>query len=104
MKKQTELWKMKNGNKIRICDMDDNHLINTIKLLYNNAVRTKEITLSSMACYSGNCNGEMAQDALDSAVTDLELTTDFEFALREYPILENLIEDAKRRELKYEIN
>jgi len=37
LKKQTAKWKTKDGTVIRICDMDDNHLINTLKLLKKQA-------------------------------------------------------------------
>lgn len=37
MKKQTKIWKTRDGNKIRICGMEDSHLINTIKMLQRRA-------------------------------------------------------------------
>jgi len=37
IKKQTAKWKTKDGKVIRICDMDDNHLVNTLKLFKKQA-------------------------------------------------------------------
>jgi hypothetical protein len=41
MKKQTALWKMRGGRKIRLCDMSDGHLINTMRLLERSAFITQ---------------------------------------------------------------
>ncbi len=41
-RKQTALWKMKDGERIRLCDMTDSHLDNTIKFLQR-VVHTREI-------------------------------------------------------------
>jgi len=59
---QTELWTQKDGVKIRICDMDDKHLVNTIVLIERNAkVEHTKAGLEYLNCREPN--GEMAQEA-----------------------------------------
>jgi hypothetical protein len=42
MRKQTIVWKTKNGKKIRICDMSDQHLINAIVYIKRTAIAYME--------------------------------------------------------------
>lgn len=39
IRKQTLKWKTKDGRKIRICDMEDNHLINAARYLEREAAK-----------------------------------------------------------------
>lgn len=42
--KQTKVWTTKDGRRIRVCDMADRHLLNTMRMLQRQA-RIKEIQL-----------------------------------------------------------
>ena len=91
-RKQTKMWTMKNGEKIRICDMDDNHLANTIWMLR----RYKSAIVSQMYIIAGTLQGEMAQDCIDRDIMSME-EEDIEEV---HDLGENLLLDAYRRELE----
>ena len=98
MRKQTKLWKTKDGHKIRICDMSDSHLLNAIRML-EKMTDTKESQLISDG-YNALCcvSGEMAIMHIESDLDDLERNgLD---VVECFPIYENLVEDAIRRGLK----
>lgn len=97
IKRQTKLWKMKNGRKIRICDMTDNHLANTIDMLYR-YVKHKELYYLTTGYHAlDSLHGEMALMQMEGNVQSLE-----ENGLDPYeevPILENLeLEQQRRKE------
>jgi len=91
MRKQTKKWTMKNGKKIRICDMSDSHLLNTIRMLRNkksdDAIKLYEL--------AGSINGEAAQDDLDRRIQFYE-KNDIEI----YRCGKALLLEAERRGLK----
>lgn len=95
MRKITKVWTCKNGSKVRICDMSNSHLLNTIKLLYKTAAKNRNYAL----CYVPDFQGEMAQYYAEQEWDSLNEMSDLDFAFNNYPILENLIEDAERRKL-----
>jgi len=72
MKKVTKKWKMRDGTKIGICDMEDSHLDNTIKMIERicREVHARELT----ACASISFQGEMACDEQDRFLTYSEWT------------------------------
>ena len=100
MRKQTKLWKPKDGKKLRICDMTDNHLNNTITFLKRQA---KAVT--SDAIFSGysilNClQSEMAIDCLERDLSYLE-----EYGLEPSDfcsLYSNLVDEKERRMLVLE--
>jgi len=59
-------WKMKNGQKIDIDLMDENHLRNTLKMILRNIERT-EAKHEQTKRKRFELNGEIAQDLLDQA-------------------------------------
>ncbi len=88
----TKVWLQKNGEKIRLKDMSDQHLINTIAMLERNAkaVYSSEIN----ACMSISFNGEQAQLEQERFLSQAE----WEDYLPE--IFDDLIAEAERRKLK----
>ena len=96
IKKQTKKWTMKNGNKIRICDMENSHLINIIKMLKRCAERKKQ-KIESFYIYCVPPNGEMAQDAFDSEFNSVMESTWDDYVPNIY---DNLYNEAERRGLE----
>ena len=82
MRKQTKMWTMKNGNKIRICDMSDSHLVNTINLLR----RHKLSTLGNAESFLNSLQGDMAIMTMENNIdyliqADIDELTDHGEAL-----------------------
>ena len=93
--KQTRLWTMRNGSKIRICDMADSHLLNSIALLERHANHTHNINTSFGYMALCGLRGEQAIEAMEQQLEDLENNGP------SHPdIYENLLADAQRRGLK----
>lgn len=97
IKRQTKLWKMKSGQKLRICDMTDNHLTNTIDMLYRYVRQIETYYLQAGYHALATLHGEMALLSMESNVASLEENGLDPF--EEVPILENLeLEQERRRE------
>lgn len=95
MRKQTKLWTIKDGSKIRICDMSDSHLDNTLKLLKK--VTDTETRNAISAGYSllSTINGEMAEYAIEGELSSLEESGLDPSEL--FPLYENLLNEKERR-------
>lgn len=92
MRKITKLWKQKNGVKIRICDMTDQHLQNSIALLERAAEHQKASLPYPMF------NGEMAQFYAEQDWNRvMEADTEYFF-----PIYEDLCLERERRQIEFE--
>lgn len=68
MRKQTKLWTTATGERIRICDMADEHLLNTINFLR----RYKQRICSSMWLTGSGLQGELAIEQFDQMILDFE--------------------------------
>jgi hypothetical protein len=94
IKKVTKIWTKKDGSKIRICDMTDSHLTNTIKMLERNA---REHECEALGCFP-SFQGEMAQyyaelawDSIaENGIDPNEIT----------PLYDDLLLEKQRRNLK----
>lgn len=108
IKLQTDFWTTRDGTHIRICEMDDNHLVNTIKLLEKRAemIRVKYL-ISHFGIFTLS---DAAQDCLDGEIQMIEnmtpgrLLENFEvMELKREPhtanIYRSLCLEAKRRNL-----
>lgn len=98
--KVRKVWTTKAGQKIRICDMTDSHVINTIRMLERVAKQHRDSELS--AAYSVSCmiQGEMASWAIESDIDAMEGDSEGERFL--HPLYDDLVLDAERRGLKVE--
>jgi hypothetical protein len=100
MRKVTKLWTCRDGRKVRICDMADSHLVNTIRMLRRKAAKVCNAELQ--AAYSISCllQGEMASWECDLAIESMESDPSGEKFLP--PIYDDLCDEADRRGLNFE--
>lgn len=99
MRKQTAVWTTRDGRKVRLCDMADSHLLNTIKYLKK---RTEARLAAEIALgYRVLCGlqGEMAQLCVEQDLDRLESEDPESFLLEHFPLYEKLLLEAERRKL-----
>lgn len=70
--KQTKLWKTKSNEKIRICDMDNNYLLNSIKYIERQTKEFYHKTLSSAYSILNFVTGEMVMEDIENNISILE--------------------------------
>lgn len=97
IRRQTKLWRKADGTTLRICDMDDSHLKNAIKMLIRNANRHKN---HAAMIYNTIITGELALDMIEASIDDSEEPEWLDFS---HPILANLVLEAKRRKIDVKI-
>jgi len=101
MRKQTKLWITKEGNKIRICDLADDHLNNAMKMIERMAKEvTNEKLNQLMSCPIPN--GEMASYAFEQELDNLSMHGISPEEIK--PIYENLKEEKERRDSLKEVD
>ncbi len=90
IRKSTKIWQTKDGRKVRICDMTNSHLLNTIKYLEKQTQYAKaELSYPSF-------QGDMAQMCAENEW----------YAFQEagpddvYPIYDDMVQEALRRKLQ----
>jgi hypothetical protein len=86
----TKQWTCKDGRKIRIKDMDDKHLMNTIRMLERNS----EYYFCDMFMSMATVNGDMATYFLEQEMDNM-----IEDDIIMHPLYEDLLEEANRRKL-----
>ena len=96
MRKQTKLWTTRDGRRIRICDMSDEHLLNVVKLLQRFAEATR-ITTVNLYVNTPGPQGDMAQYLFEQEF-DAVLDSTYEDYLPE--IFDNIELEVKRRGLE----
>lgn len=93
----TKKWTMRDGTKIRIKDMGDGHLVNTIRMLKRYGALVKRHTEMIYLC-GPTPQGDMAEYAFNQEFDRVMDADPEEFAP---DILEDLCAEADRRGLTY---
>ena len=89
------MWKTKDGKKIRIKDMTDSHLLNTMKFLQRNALNT----LFKLDSCSNFDEDSMAFAIHEDAIEDLIEMDENERTEEFYPIYCDMYKEALKRKL-----
>jgi hypothetical protein len=89
----TKMWTQKNGVKIRIRDMTDSHLTNTINLL----ARQTQVMLSRIPY--PDFSGEMAQYYAEGEYDSVMESSLEENMIRSIDIAEDLLDEFSKRKL-----
>lgn len=111
MKKQTSFWKTNSGKKIRICDMEDSHLLNAIKLMQRfgraSALQNWE-SLESYLCTDPPSGATQTAES-ELSLFEAMLFGTFEcpeggeledYILARWPVYAKLLKEAHRRMIK----
>lgn len=91
IRKQTAVWTTREGQRLRLCDMADSHLLNTLRFL-KRAVHAQEVALVLSA---PAMNGEQAQYAQDQAFDEVMCEPE-EHECAMPPIYDKMLVEAKR--------
>lgn len=97
IRKQTALWTCKNGQKVRVCDMEDRHLLNTIAFIERTASRLRPQTISAAYSVLSALQGDMATFYCEQDIAAMEEMSPEEFI--GMPILGKLMLEKERRGL-----
>jgi hypothetical protein len=97
IKKQTAIWRTKDGKKSRICDIEDSHLLNIIKYLERRAELIYSYRLHELIRADSIISGEMATMAIENELLQLEEKGADPF---EFPIYNKMLHERDRRKLK----
>ncbi len=92
-------WMTAEDEVIRIVDMDDRHLRNTIQML----TRWADVALGQALDAAFRCSvmftGDMASDMIDEGIDNLMDTQPQDYAYEIYPAYPRMIEEAAKRGL-----
>lgn len=92
-RKQTKKWTMKDGRKIRICDMNDSHIENAIKMCERIAHLTRASEIANFP-FGLHFQGEMAEYDFELGCENLLSSSEEDFLPDIYL---NLIDEQIRR-------
>lgn len=96
---RARVWTMRDGGKIKIKDMEDSHILNTIKMLLRIAGKYQSDNLAYFPCLQG----EMAQEHAEREWEYLNESTPSVLAQELFgDRWEGLIYEAKKRGLKWD--
>lgn len=93
-------WKQKDKTIIKIKDMDDNHLKNTIKMLQRKGQKMLDEEISAAYSCLSTFNGEMAIMTCEQDITKMEGMDGSDIMRYEHPQYNNMIKELEKRGLK----
>lgn len=99
MKPVKAKWTTKTGQKIRICDMTDSHLCNTIAMIERNAPKYQAADISAGYSTLSCLQGEMATYCAEQELDRLEETSPEDYIRETHPLYEKLCKERDRRKL-----
>ncbi len=92
-------WRTADGEVIRIVDMDDRHLCNTIRMLVRWADRAINYELEAAFSCEMMLSGDEALAQVDSAIDDLMRACPTDYAYNHYRPFPKMLEEAAKREM-----
>ncbi len=92
-------WVTREGDSIAVVDMEDGHLVNTIRMIRRRALRVKSINEAVLLRGHDSLNGEMAHDALDEEIEASRETSADEWATEHVPCYALMLRETVRRNL-----
>ena len=94
-----EYWRTKDGRVVRVENMDDAHLMNTIRMLRRKCSQYQLAEIRFLSASSVNA-GDMAADGIAmEALAIGDMSVD-EYLAHRWPMFNVLLDEAKRRELE----
>ena len=91
-------WTQKDGTKLKIKDMTDRHLRNTLRMVFRRAEQMRLAALSDAYSFAATLQGEMALDQMDFTIARLEDATPYDF-LEDNDTTKALLREADKRRL-----
>lgn len=91
-----KMWTTRDGTKVRIRDMTDSHLLNTIRMLDRFASAQRQVALIEAYAFADTVQGEQAGYDIENMIETLEEGDGEDFRP---PIYEDLVDEAYRRKL-----
>jgi len=100
--KGNEYWVTKDGQRLRIREIEDSHLVNILRLLRRNCEKRRKLAETQMFCGPGP-RGDAACDAFDAELDQIMDGDWRQFIPRSRAIqVQNLEDEAERRGLEWE--
>lgn len=95
------MWKTREGKTLRVSDMDAGHLINAIRWLFRKFDAAKWAKIHEGYSVLSILNGEMAQDACQRELDQLEEQSAFDFGLANSTMFARLLAESVRRKIDH---
>lgn len=93
-------WITKDGRRLKIKNMSNGHLLNTVAMLIRIAPRAHRYTLCEAENMLSMVSGEMAELALDQEVDQIADMDEEEFLRYSVPCYETMVNEIDRRGLR----
>lgn len=94
-----QVWRSKDGREIPIVEMEDRHLINTIRFLRRNVLRYQCAQFSAMGSYVAQAP-DGAADCCESEANQLMDLSDDDYLAHRFPSFKTMLAEASRRKLE----